>query len=73
VPTAVPVSVNVAPGEPPRVAIDPVPQVVVEVAGASAAAIERVSVAPTVRATPPALIASGAAVTPSEFCDAGGE
>jgi hypothetical protein len=73
VPTAVPVSLNVAPGEPARVATDPVPQVVVAVAGASTAAIEIVSVAPTVRATPPPLIATGAAVTPSDFGAGGPE
>jgi hypothetical protein len=65
VPTALPVSVKDAPGEPASVAIEPVPQVVVAVAGASAVGIESVSIAPTVSARPPSLIATGAAVTGS--------
>lgn len=66
VPGAVAVSVNAAPDEPLNVAMDPVPHVVVAVAGASAAATESVSDTPTSKASRPnASIAFGDPVTDS--------
>ncbi len=54
-----------APGEPLTVAIEPVPQVVVAVAGASAVATVNVSGVPMATLTAPPTIAAGAAVTGS--------
>ena len=55
----------VAPGEPLTVAIEPVPHVVVAVAGASAVATVNVSGVPIATLTAPPTIAAGAAVTAS--------